>query len=1273
MARRHVGTLPLSGMIALCAILLFAPQARSQGVRKRTFTISGSIGLGGVTLQGLPDSPQTDENGVYSVEVPFGWTGKVTPVKQGYTFQPPTRLYGTKATANLPDQDYTADRVKYTISGSVGLPGVKLIGFPTDVTSDEKGFYTATVDYDFTSEVTPQKAGYRFEPATRSYANVTKNFQDSYKSFEVTFTISGNAERAGIVMKGFPGDPVVTGPDGAYKAEVPYQWSGTVTPTREGCNFTPLSREYVMVDAPQPGQDYDTEVLSYTISGSVGIEGVVMKGLPGDVVSDSSGFYMVSVEHGWGGTVTPEKPGLTFTPPSKKYEKVVEVKEDENYNSAPVYFKIEGTTGVGQVTLSGLPGNVTSDEKGSYSAQVEYGWSGTVVPYKEGYSFSPEQREYPNLTANRADENYKGEKVYFEISGNVGLPGVQLAGFPGSVTSKQDGSYTAKVDYNWSGKVTPAKKGYEFEPAEKEYTGVYQPVTNENYQARTIQYAISGKILDKNRNPVAGVTIVAEGTSPVTSATTDQDGYFEVKVDHNWRGKITPQLEGYTFTPPARPFEPVTGPMANQSIVAEIRTLTITDVITFDGKEPIQDVEVTPEPNDNAVSGKTDIKGRYSVKVPYGWSGSLKYYREDLIFDTFPTFDSPVIEDYDATAPKRPVTTPAQQQTASTQTQQQTAPTQTQQQAASTRTQQQTVPSTQQEAGQAQTPDQVVSGQAVTSQDAVLRRLQQVKSEYEDLKTLPFTTVNSSKMVALLQEQELLNQMLQGGAGLDNQSAGASVAKPPVGRDTSLMPKLHSTLGELARRTNTKIFADLTVKDDPSPVGVDSVAGMSVEQALTQILAATQKPYTFRVLPDNTYEVFYPLSNAYLAGTEISLALQDITSEVGVPIICDPNVALTTTASYENVPLEEALKMMLSATPYSFRRMENYYLVGDNGPDSISFLRLADSRHRRLNHITPARLKELLTKQQARYVQVEPTNPADANDPGHFVTVTAPADIADMIMDLIRRYDIARQHVILDARVVAMERSNLLNLGVQWDFPAFQYGQLLQNSDWSKVFSIGYSLDGTFTNALMAKLNALQANNQLEIVTNPQVIAQDGSQAQLKSVQEEWFMMTDTYSNSMYSNSELEKIESGTTLTITPHIGDSNEITLEMAVEVSDSVAKGTDTELPIVTRRQAKNKVTVQDGGTVAVAGLTESKTRKLNEKVPGLGSLPLIGRLFNNDNDQKINREIAVFVTAKLVPVHGQQMANGSGMPGIAAPEQPAGQDFKNGLAEELASQSQ
>jgi type II secretory pathway component GspD/PulD (secretin) len=215
----------------------------------------------------------------------------------------------------------------------------------------------------------------------------------------------------------------------------------------------------------------------------------------------------------------------------------------------------------------------------------------------------------------------------------------------------------------------------------------------------------------------------------------------------------------------------------------------------------------------------------------------------------------------------------------------------------------------------------------------------------------------------------------------------------------------------------------------------------------------------------------------------------------------------------------------------------------------------------------------------------------------------------------------------------------------------------------------------------MAKLNLLESTSQADIVANPQLTSQDGSQAQLRSIQEEWFMMSEKTSGNndfgFYSRAELQKIESGTVLTITPRVGDSNEITLEMAIEVSNSIPRGADSDLPIVTRRQTKNKVTILNGGTVAVAGLTENHTRQMEKKVPILGSIPILGRAFRNNDDQKATREIAVFVTATLLPqtpiAVGVQPTLPQMGPAIGSQPQPAGDDFANGLREALRRQSQ
>jgi hypothetical protein len=316
MARNYVG-LPLGGMIALCAILLLAPDSYGQTVgKRRTFTISGNAGAAGVTMQGFPVTGTTitsDDNGIYTVQVPYEWSGTVHPVRTGYTFQPSERTY-TKVVANATD-DYKAIVQTYTITGTTGQGNVKLIGFPDEVTSDAKGFYKATVVYGWTNMVVPEKTGYRFDPPSISYQPLDKDMKEqNYKAIERTFTLSGTAGTAGVTLNvtGFP-KPVITGEGGAYQVEVRQGWTGTIKPVKEGVEFTPAERPYQDVMENQTNQDYQYHVFTYQITGSAGMPGVIMNGLPDNPMTNDSGFYTATVTHGSTFKVTPERPGSAST------------------------------------------------------------------------------------------------------------------------------------------------------------------------------------------------------------------------------------------------------------------------------------------------------------------------------------------------------------------------------------------------------------------------------------------------------------------------------------------------------------------------------------------------------------------------------------------------------------------------------------------------------------------------------------------------------------------------------------------------------------------------------------------------------------------------------------------------------------------------------------------------------------------------------------------------------------------------------------------------
>ena len=139
--------------------------------------------------------------------------------------------------------------------------------------------------------------------ATNYWVDVVFSTSGPIQSFTIsgTVTVGGNP-LANVVMSGLPGSPV-TNASGVYTGTVSYNWSGTVTPTLAGYNFTPATRSYTNVQANQTAQNYTATLQSFTISGTVtpALANVVMSGLPGSPVTNASGVYTGTVSYNWSG------------------------------------------------------------------------------------------------------------------------------------------------------------------------------------------------------------------------------------------------------------------------------------------------------------------------------------------------------------------------------------------------------------------------------------------------------------------------------------------------------------------------------------------------------------------------------------------------------------------------------------------------------------------------------------------------------------------------------------------------------------------------------------------------------------------------------------------------------------------------------------------------------------------------------------------------------------------------------------------------------------
>ncbi|MDX2447935.1 MAG: carboxypeptidase-like regulatory domain-containing protein [Desulfobacterales bacterium] len=131
-------------------------------------------------------------------------------------------------------------------------------------TTNSSGYYSQQVKEGWSGTATPSKVGYNFDPAYRNYSNVKKNKKNQdYTGIVQTRAISGyirtvtGNEFSGVTVTFDNGGGTgTTDSSGYYSREVTYGWGGTVTPSKDGYSFVPVSRSYVNVIFNQSNQDH---------------------------------------------------------------------------------------------------------------------------------------------------------------------------------------------------------------------------------------------------------------------------------------------------------------------------------------------------------------------------------------------------------------------------------------------------------------------------------------------------------------------------------------------------------------------------------------------------------------------------------------------------------------------------------------------------------------------------------------------------------------------------------------------------------------------------------------------------------------------------------------------------------------------------------------------------------------------------------------------------------------------------------------------------------
>jgi hypothetical protein len=152
-----------------------------------------------------------------------------------------------------------------------------------------------------------------------------------------------------------------------------------------------------------------------TISGNAGVGEAILgytDGIAKTVTSDGEGDYSFTVPYHWSGTITPSKIGYTFDPVSITYTNIASDQAGQDYTATLNTYSISGNAGVAGATITYTGGSTNADGSGHYTFTVPYGWMGTVTPSKNGYIFDPYHRDYSDVTANQANQDYNASGAY---------------------------------------------------------------------------------------------------------------------------------------------------------------------------------------------------------------------------------------------------------------------------------------------------------------------------------------------------------------------------------------------------------------------------------------------------------------------------------------------------------------------------------------------------------------------------------------------------------------------------------------------------------------------------------------------------------------------------------------------------------------------------------------------------------------------------------------------------------------------------------------------
>jgi general secretion pathway protein D len=268
------------------------------------------------------------------------------------------------------------------------------------------------------------------------------------------------------------------------------------------------------------------------------------------------------------------------------------------------------------------------------------------------------------------------------------------------------------------------------------------------------------------------------------------------------------------------------------------------------------------------------------------------------------------------------------------------------------------------------------------------------------------------------------------------------------------------------------------------------------------------------------------------------------------------------------------------------------------------------------------------------------------------------ADKADYLVleDVIKKLDIPRSMVYIEALIMEVDMQTSLDIGIDWAIfgktsidgketavgGGFRQGveilpsELLKGGLTLGLITEPVTIAGIAVNNISAIINAVRTDDDFRILSTPQVLTTDNEEARITIGENRPFQTRSTTDVSGGTFESFEYRDVGKILKITPHVTEGRLVRMQINLEVTAIDQKATLTTsstLPVTLKRTVDTTVIVRDNQTIVIGGLIDDTTTDSETKVPVLGDIPILGWLFRDTSETTTKTNLYIFITPRVI----------------------------------------